>query len=294
MDLEQVITEQYPQFAYMLQDPELRYLLFASLDPSTGFDSATFQNHLMQTNWWKTHSASARNWTQQVALDPASAERTMSQKIDTLRNLSMSGGLNLSEAQLRWEASLALQNGWSDQEVKRNLLMVGAQSGQNGLYSGEIGGAAQQVRQMAADMALPISEQNVNTYANDLWMGQQTADEIKTNLAQQAIHAYGMQNPELANALNRGQTVAQFMDPQIQAVASNLEIGTDQINLAQPKWQALMNYSDPNQKGVPRVMTVGEAQQWARSQDEFKNTSGGRQLASDMVLSLAQTFGTRK
>ena len=291
-DAVQTILEKYPQYGYMLQDPELRFLLVAALNPDTGFDAATFTNNLMKTNWWKTHSASQRNFIQQTALDPASAERTVSQKIDQLRNFAYEGGLMLTEPELRWEATLAVGNGWSDQEAKRNLLWVAGTTGRSGQYAGSIGNNAQQVRSLAAQMAIPITDQEVNTVANDIWMGQSTLDMAKTNFAQRAIHAYGMQNPELAQALNEGQTVRQFLDPQIAAVANTLEKSSDQIDLMNPKYAPLLNYTDST--GKLRMMTTSEASIWARSQKEYQYTKGGRDAAWSMVDTLSKALGERK
>lgn len=293
MTVEQDILQKYPQYAYFMNDPELRYLAIYYLDPAKPFDSGAYTASLMQTTWWKTHNGTQRDLIQQAALDPATVEQHMQVKIDQLRGFSMDGGLNLTEPQLRWEASLALQNGWTDTQAKRSLIEVAAQNGQTGLYQGSIGNAAQQVRSLAAQMAVPISEQSVTYLAQNMWQGNTTADAIKTNLAQQAIHAYGMQNPELARALNEGQTVRGWLDPQIQSVATELEMGADQIDLTAPKWSPLLNYN-PDPKVSPRVMTVPEAQVWARQQTEYQYTKGAQDKAYGIVDSLTKAMGERR
>lgn len=294
-DKVQTILQQYPQYAYMLNDPELRYLLIANLDPSGAFDSASFTAELLNTNWWKNNASSARNWAQQVGVDPATAEQHMQQKMVDVSALARSAGLQLSDAQIRWETSLALQQGWTDIQLRQNLLQTAVSAGQtreSTLSSGTIGGIGQQVKNLSAQYLLPITDQAAAWYAQDIWQGKMQLDDLKAQFGNAAKFTWAGKNPELAAAVDQGQTPRQFLDPQVQAVASQLEMSPDQIDLLNPKYSAMLNYTDKS--GALRMMTVPEAQVWARQQDEFKNTNGGRQAASDLTLQLAQTFGARQ
>lgn len=295
-DLADTVLQKYPQFAFMLQDPELRYLLFANLDPQGTFDSTKFQAELMTTNWWKTHSASQRDWMKTVGMDPASAEQQMGQKMTQIRALVASSGLPLSEAQIRWESSLALQNNWDDMQLRQNLHMVAFSSAgatpTSVTQAGAIGTAAQSIRAMAADYLLPMSDETAGNWAMEVWDGTKSLDDLKGTLAHSSAFTWGGKNPELVDAMNRGITPRQFIDPQIQAVAKELEMSTDQINPLDPKWNGILNYQDPNNpKTPPRMMTVPEAQTFARSQQAYRTTDGARQAAYDTALQLGQLMG---
>jgi hypothetical protein len=292
-DLVQLFLQKYPQAAWMFQDPELRYLIVANMDPNTGFDSGRFQQQLQSTNWYRTHSDTMRQWTQMAISDPATAEAAIQSKMRSLGAIAQSAGLTLNPDQLRWEATLANQQGWDDIQARQNLLQVGIDANKGDRtatgQSGGIGSINQQVRALSAQYLLPITDGAAAWYAQDIWQGKMNLDDLKGQFAHAATFTWGGSNPALVAAMNNGTTPRQFLDPQIQAVASTLEMSADQIDPLNPTYSPLLNYTDKS--GTTRMMTVPESQVWARGQSPFQNTVQGRQASSDFVTSLAKDFG---
>lgn len=119
---EQILRD-YPSFAYLLNDPEIGPLLLEAIDPNKGFDAATFQAKIMQTNWWKTSSASQRQWETLIATDPATAEQQKSQFSNTLAESARRAGVNLSGDQLNWLTNWYLPKGIAanDPQIARDI-----------------------------------------------------------------------------------------------------------------------------------------------------------------------------
>jgi hypothetical protein len=76
-------------------------------------------------------------------------------------------------------------------------------------------------------------------------------------------------------------------------VARELELGSAaNVNVMDnPKWRRLLGVRD--KKGNTRMMTEYEAQQWARSQDNWWKTSHGRQADAEGAATMLRMFGVR-
>lgn len=294
------IVAQYPQFAFMLQDPELHWLLVMHLDPARGFDSGAFQADLAKTNWWRTHSSSQRQWLQTTTMDPATAEATLQRKIGDLMALASAGGLPLTEAELRFVAAEALQFGWDDRQTRSHMVIVSTQNHGEAPGTGRMtGGAAQtgnDIRNLAREYMIPMTDQQVGSHAQAVFVGVKTMDDVKGDLSAWAAGQWGGRNPDLAQFIKQGGTVRQWMDPQIQAVSQLLEVSADEVDPLQAKYASLINYTDPEAKagGQPRIMTVPEVQRWARSQDEWGNTGNAREVGANYTSALLREMGSIK
>ncbi len=65
--------EEYPGFAWAMDDPELGGLLRRAV----GWTPDKFQAELQKTDWWKKNSQAARSWMTLAGTDPAEAERRL-------------------------------------------------------------------------------------------------------------------------------------------------------------------------------------------------------------------------
>ena len=66
-------SEQYPQYAWAFQDPEVAYWLDRAVREKMGPEE--LQGWIMQTAWWKSKTAAERDWLQTFANNPADANR---------------------------------------------------------------------------------------------------------------------------------------------------------------------------------------------------------------------------
>jgi hypothetical protein len=122
-DAAETILRDYPSFAFLLNDPEIGPLLLQAIDPNVGFDFASFQAKIMQTNWWKTSSASQRQWETLLATDPATANQQAEQWKQTLKAEAEQAGISLSDDQVAWMTAFYLPKGVAanDQQILRDI-----------------------------------------------------------------------------------------------------------------------------------------------------------------------------
>jgi hypothetical protein len=122
-DASDTILRDYPSFAFLLNDPEIGPLLLQAIGPNQGFDFATFQAKIMQTNWWKTSSASQRQWETLLATDPATANQQADQWKQTLKAEAEQAGVSLTDPQVEYLTAFYLPKGVAanDQQILRNI-----------------------------------------------------------------------------------------------------------------------------------------------------------------------------
>lgn len=277
------ILRDYPSFAFLLNDPEIGPLLIAAVDPNVGFDAATFQAKLMQTNWWKTTSAPQRQWVTLLNTDPASANQQRLARFAEMRNYATSLGLQVSDQKLWDVTEISLHNGLAVNAPQiRDMLSWYSPEGAPGMLP--------DLRGMASrDYLVPLTDGDLGWWSREIAAGRQTADTYKTMLSTLAAGRF----PHLKGMIDQGVTPGQFFAPYRNAIANELELGSgDQVDiLSDPRWSQVTGVS--GQDGNVRPMTMAEAIKLARSQDEWKQTRNGQALGGQMTMTLLKTFGER-
>ena len=96
--------------------------------------------------------------------------------------------------------------------------------------------------------------------------------------------------PGLAEALDRGVTVADYTNPYKETIARALELNPDEVDLSDMRWRKVIDQIDP-QTGAHTAMSLSDAERYARSQPEWKKTQAAKDQASSMILNLGKLFG---
>jgi hypothetical protein len=154
----------------------------------------------------------------------------------------------------------------------------------------------QQLKALYAAYALPAG--NDATLTSDLQQvlaGTTTVAEFGSQLAQQAKSLYG-NNPDLAAALDRGQTVQQYMTPYANVASQRLGVDPSLIDWTDPKWNAALTGTTDPANGRTTPMSLMQWQQnimtnpvygWSTSQDGISQaTNGAKVLAQGLGLSV--------
>lgn len=69
--------QQYPQFSWAFQDPEISQILRDAIKPENRWTPDVVQGKVQQTNWWRTKTNAERDWLQTIATNPAEATRQL-------------------------------------------------------------------------------------------------------------------------------------------------------------------------------------------------------------------------
>lgn len=270
----------YGALGALFNIPELTPILTQAVQ--NGWSANLIQTKLMQTTWWKTTTASQRQWDQLVAEDPASTKSQVDSLVGNISTMLTKEGASMPAGTLQTLATTMLRNGITDQTTIQRMALAQAQANPNG--GGLLGVDAGQIKATAAQYGLPMTDQVAAQYAQQIEAGTADHNTVGDVLKNQAKAAYAHFAPQI----DAGYTVRQILDPQIQAVAQNLEVSPNDINLLDPKWSNLASVSD---NGTTRSMTLSEATQFARQQPEYRKTASAMSQAAALGQQLLTTFG---
>lgn len=276
--IETYIRENYPQMSGYLNVPEVRNVLIQAAREN--WTPSKLQAEIQATNWWRTTASDARQYELLRNTDPAEAEAMLQRKIDELEPEIARLGIEVDSRSI---AENALRNGWTQDQLKENLVgHLRHTSTSEGLKEGStVDLTADTLMQMARnDYFVPINRQDAEKWAIDIYAGTQTEDSFRSYLGRLATGRFG-------DVLESGLTPGDYMAPVRNIIADTLELQPSDVDLLDPRWAEVLEYEDGS--GKFRPMTLAEASRWARSRPEFRYTQGADAAAS----SLAEMIGTR-
>ena len=279
-----LMASEFGWAASFLDDAELGPLLRQAAGPPA-WSQEKFTRELRKTNWWRTRTANQRTWDQGVALDPATFNQRINTQKQGIREVAAGLNLVLTDEQLTTLATESLRSGW-DADTTINAI---ANEGVKGEAFGtdiRFGMTGRSVRQLASEFAIPLSSAAADDWAQKLATGSITQTDYENWLRGQAKSLY----PSLANDIDRGVTVKSLTDPYMQIAASTLGINAAEINFADPKWNAALNFDDGKGR---RAMTLYEWGRHLRTEEQYgyDRTPQARDKAYSMVDRLGRMFG---
>lgn len=151
---------------------------------------------------------------------------------------------------------------------------------------------AQRLQARAHEYLVPLDDKTALQYGLQIAAGQATEAGIESMFSDQAKGRFAT-SPDIQKALGQGITPAQFLSPYQQTIARQLEISPDAVDFSNPKYAGVLSYADPK-TGTPRMMTLSEADTWARSQPEWDQTKNARDAYSTMAKDLSTEMGMAK
>lgn len=286
-DLTAKILSDYPAFAYLLNDPEIGPLLLAAVDPNQGFDSATFQAKLAQTNWWQQSSASQRQWETLLNTDPQSAAQQKAAWMAAVSQQAAQAGVVLEGADLNWWADYFLPRGLAPNDPRLATQIAQVYATRPDLRKvGTIAATGDQLSQIAARYFARLSQADLMHWETQIAAGQTTLAAFQSEMQRQAADRF----PTMASQIGQGITLDQLFSAQRNAIAHELEMDPSQIDLmGDPRWSQVLGIAD--EKGGTRPMTYSESIVLARSQPEWKSTQNARTQGADLTMSLLHELG---
>lgn len=286
------IASRYPNVQWMLHIPDfskiLAYALQNGIDPSSSQIDALTQG----TDWYKTHSDAFRSWAQTYGNDPAEASKRINDSLLTLEASAKTLGINPTQDQLNTLAINSLANGWSDLQIKQQLASLINTNTPADQQQGNVGYTISQMQAEAGKWLVPVSDQTLNQWAQNIASGTTDMNGFQAYLKTQAMSQWGF-DPNMADAINRGIDPQTYLDPYKQKAASTLEISPDQINLEDPKYQKALLQTDPK-TGARTVAPLWQWQQTLMSDPTYgyQSTQQGRANAASVAQTIGRMFGS--
>lgn len=279
-EVDAYIRRNFGYWSFLLDDPELgpKFRELATSKASANMIQAAVLN----SNWYKTHTAAQQTWAALASTNPAQANAQLQSRAKDISDITRRYGMTLDPTRMSKLAEDSLKYGWTDQQV------MAAISNEGVFAEGKSNPVKARLQQTASDYVLNFSGQAIDTWTKQIMAGEATEEEFKLYAQEQAASMY----PTLAAALASGRTVKQYADQYVQKAASVLEISPDKINLQESKWQKALQHRNPK-TGEIQSMTLAEWEDYLKTDPSYNynKTKGARQDARAFATTIAQTFG---
>lgn len=285
-DWEKAARELYGGYYAIVEgEPELKDLLFKAAQQ--GYTREQFEYELRQTAWYRNNAASAREWQISSQVDPATAEQNIQNRQTYIQNVALNNfNVQIGDDILRRLATDSLKFGWNEALISNAVGLEATKSsaGVSQLASGYLG---QNVKEIANQYGLKLTDQNLGQWTASIATGQQTRDTFKQYAIQQAKQLF----PSIATQLDAGQTFQQIVDPYRNTAANLLEMNANMIDFTDPKWAKAITFVD--QSGNQRPMSFSEWNDYLRQNRSFgyEYTSDAQSKAYQVANDLANLFG---
>lgn len=277
----------YGSYAAFFEIDEVRAILIKAAQ--LGYTPSRLRQDLEQTEWWARTTRSQNQYDAFAAanggVDGATMQKLIGDKASEIGDVSAGLGMRLSDEQTRSLAQDALRNGLNERELQ-SAIAAEMRKSPDSVQTLRVGQVGRDVRRLAADYGVPLADSTLDTWMNGVLDGKYTTTDFENYLRQQASSLY----PSLANEINRGINVKTFADPYRQLAAQTLGITPEDINFADPKWNAALNFDDGKGR---RAMTLYEWGRHLRTEEQYgyDRTPEATNKAYEMVDRLGRMFG---
>lgn len=271
--------------AFFNADPELAKLLNDAIRGN--WTNERFQGVFMNTKWYRSRSASIRQWADLETRDPAELEAKVRERQLELYDQFSQMGIETSFGQTRSIAYQSLKFAWSDAQVRDVVASVMMERG--GWTGGTAATMEMQVRQLAGDYGIQVTDDQVTGYVHGLINESYTEDNIRAYLKDMAKSKY----TGMSSYLDQGMTVRDVAQPYISSYANLLEVGAETIDLNDSLVQQALQGAPAKPGEPPQMQSVYQFERALRRDPRWLRTKNARQSAVDAAMSIAKDWGLR-
>jgi hypothetical protein len=274
------VATQFGYLAVFLGDPEVGPLLKQAANE--GWTQQRLEAELVKTNFWRTTTDSQRRFDALMQQQPGQAQQEIAARRAEVSSLAESIGVRLDAGRLDQIATDSLRFGWAGEQLRDAVTAdFDYQGGEGGLA----GQSARQVKELAAQYLVPVSDAMLDRWTEQIVTGAADEESFRVYLVEQAKSLF----PGMAGALDKGITVAQYADPYRQIAARELEVAPESIDLTDPRYRKMLDQVDS--KGNRVSMTLSESAEYVRSLPEWQKTRGANEKAASLTENILRTWG---
>lgn len=282
------LAEQYGYAAAMLNAyPELRDLFKNAIKNGWDKDRATFQAHLQNTKWWKTHSQSERDYITLGYTDKATANQKYDQAYVHVQQVAEQLGVTSSKVkkQLGIAAYNLAAKGWNDEQLRNYLGTYVIFDTSKGYHPG---GEGEQhydsLMQYSYSMGIKNSGHWYADWVRRIVRGLATEDDVKAEIRKQAKAHYG----RYATQIDGGQTISDLAQPYVQSMQNILEINPGSISMFDGTIQKALTYK---QNGAATTKPIWQFEQELRNDPRWKRTKNAQDSSMAIAHQVLRDFG---
>jgi hypothetical protein len=200
-----------------------------------------------------------------------------------IRNESDTLGLSLSNDQVTAIAKTSVANKWESAQLT-DYLTQGLDFTK--LRPGTLTGNLEQIKQMAADQLLTISDLSAQNYSRRVSSGELDKNGLMALFQEQARKDYSWAAP----AIDKGISMSTYLMPTRDRIAAYLEKTPEAIDMMDPKYLSMMQTVDAK-TGLVRAATQSEVMINARSDPDFAKTNAARSMTQSVASAIRSFMG---
>lgn len=273
------LRSQYPLVAALITAiPELNDIFNQAV--SGNWSTDRFISKVQNSQWWKTHSDTARQMFALMLSDPATYNQQVTNLESTLNNFAAQLGAIPSHQQVLNLAIDALTNGYeSNQAVLRQKFsqFVSPVSGLH--FAGEAGSDESQLRSAMLSLGVFLPENTLDSNLRNIIAGSTDVNAIIAQLRTQAAKQY----PGYAKQINAGINTSDIAEPFIQQAQQLLERGPGEVNIQNPLIQKTLQ--------APSPVSLTDFENTVRQQPQWLQTANAREGLMTVAHQVLQNFG---
>lgn len=278
--------------AFLDQNPDLKDLFNSALghgsQNTTGqpWTPNKFAAAFQASNWYQTHSDTARQFLTMKATDPAKYAQTVQQQFQKIHDLSIKMGALTPYAVGMKMAEQSLMAGWGDSQITSALqsyVKINAQ----GSYQGDAATAAQTLRKYAMDNGVNVSDSWLQGAVSQIEGGNMTLQQAQGNLQNYAASAF----PGYKEQLQSGMTMQQIADPFIQSYSKIMGVDPATVNLFTPQIRKAMAGTVDPKTGQAQPQSIWQFEQSVRQDPAWMTTKDANDTLSTLGHKVLQDMG---
>jgi len=279
------LREQWGHVASLYEDiPEIQKLV--KLGTKEQWTETMFESRVRASKWFRNHTESEREWVKTENTEPAVAKQRLLQAKLDIQNQYRRMGVPIDATRLDRMSRASVVQGWTEQQVT-NAIAAEFDYKPANAYGGVAGQTVDSFRQMAAAYLVPLSNQSLDKWTQNVLRGEATPEDFEAYAKSQAKSLF----PELSDSIDRGVTVDDYLSPYREMAARTLEVSPEDVDWQSPKWSKAIFQTD--EKGGRKVMGLADWQKTLRTDPKYQydKTGEARDQASTLASNLLKTFG---
>lgn len=231
-------------------------------------------------------SESERQFIALALLDPETLNARIRATSADLRMSAHELGVRLTDDQLLDLSTKVFREGFTAEQVRQELVSQ-VNWEQTDQLQGAAADAFQNVRRIASDYMVNLSDRGMRSWAAAVLGGDGDLSQFTEYAMQQAVSRF----PTMQAALERGLTAQDFVEPYRQLVSQFWEMNPEEVDfMGNEKLWGLLD-GGRGEKGEARPLTLSESAKWLRSQEQYQKTDTFRSQVAEVSEMLGQTFG---
>lgn len=263
--------------------PELQGIFQQAV--SGGWSTDRFIAQVQNSQWWATHSDTARQAFATMKADPATWNQTVNNLEANLNMMAVQAGANVPASVLAALAADALTGGFDTNQAMLRQKFAQYVTPVSGVhFGGEAGNDETTIRQTLRDLGVLIPEGSLDQSLKDIIAGKQTVQGVQAQLRTQAQAMY----PAYAAQIQQGMNVSDIAAPYISQAQNLLEQGPGVLNIYNPLIKSALQYTVG---GTPTPMPLGAFETQVRQRPDWLATNNAREDTMTIAHKVLQDMG---